>query len=224
MYMKRLMSVIERVRTIRNWWSFVFPLNRFGTKKRIVRLRSGANIWVRDSFSSDFAGILDIAARDVYGLRDVRDAQRIVDVGANIGVFTVLAARRFPRATVYALEPESENFSVLTENIALNRLTNVILLRKAVARVRGVARLYLGAPDAHSLYGSGNYEEVETVPLSDFGDIDFLKIDAEGAERDILPYPARTIAVEVHGENPEQFVRGLGRPYRERHTHVYSIT
>jgi len=222
--MKRLENILERIRTIRNWWDFIFPFNRIGPRKRIAYLRSGARIVLRDPFSSDFAGILDIASRDVYGLSAIKDAKRIVDVGANIGVFSVLAARRFPAATVYALEPEEQNFSLLKENIALNGLTNVVPLRKAAAKQHGTARLYLGAPDSHSLYGSGLHTEVETVPLSDFGDIDFLKIDAEGAERDILPSSAHTIAVEVHGDEPEKFVRSLGRPYRETHRHVYVIS
>ena len=124
---------------------------------------------------------------------------------------------------MYAFEPESKNFTALEENIRLNGLTNVKALRKAVSKQRGTAKLYLGAADSHSLYGKGEYEEVEMIPLSDFGDIDFLKIDAEGAERDILPYPARYIAVEVHGDNPEEFVKKLGRSYRESHQHVYLI-
>lgn len=219
--MKRLENILERIRTIRNWWDFVFPFNHIGPKKRIAYLRSGACIVLRDPFSSDFAGILDIASRDVYGLAQIQDASRIVDVGANIGVFTVLAARRFPKATVYAIEPEGANFALLRENIALNSLSNVVPLQKAVTKKRGAAQLYLGAADSHSLYGSGAYEEVDTIPLSDLDPIDVLKIDAEGAERDILPHEAQYIAVEVHGEDPESFVRGLGRPYTESHRHVY---
>ena len=90
--MRRLANVLERIRVIRNWWAFVYPFNRIGNKKRIAYLRSGAKIWIRDPLSSDFAGILDIASRDVYGLKDFTGAKKIVDVGANIGVFTVLAA------------------------------------------------------------------------------------------------------------------------------------
>jgi len=222
--MRRFANMWERIRVIKNWWNFVFPFNRFGPAKRVAYLRSGAKICIRDPFSSDFSGILDIAARDVYQLARIHEAKKIVDVGANIGVFTVLAARRFPNAKVYAIEPEVENFALLQENIRLNNLSNVTLLQKAVAKEKGTARLYLGAPDSHSLYGSGVYEEVETVLLSDFGDIDVLKIDAEGVERDILPYPAKHIAVEVHGENPEEFVKRLGMSYYEPHAHVYILS
>ena len=222
--MRRIANILERIRVIKNWWAFVFPFNRIGEKKRLAYLRSGAKIWIRDPFSSDFSGILDIASRDVYGLANIAEARKIVDVGANIGVFTVLAALQFPDAQVYSFEPESENFEALKENIKLNHITNVTPFQKAVARTRGTARLYLGAADSHTLYGTGEYVEVGTIPLSDFGDIDVLKIDAEGAERDILPNPARYIAVEVHGEDPEAFVKTLGRPYHENHAHVFIIT
>ena|SRR2546422_5155261 len=66
----------------------------------------------------------------------------VVDVGAHIGRYTLIAARR--GAKVVAVEPEPSNFSVLKENIELNGFSNVIACQFALSNTTGRRSLYLG--------------------------------------------------------------------------------
>lgn len=116
----------------------------------------------------------------------------VIDVGANIGYYTLLAAKR--GATVYAFEPEPHNFDLLQRNIALNDFENVAALRQAVANISGKGPLYMNDANlgAHSLIGSAvpvkvGEVEVELVTLDDLADEVgnrslVVKMDVQGAE------------------------------------------
>jgi len=133
--------------------------------------------------------------------RVVRDGHTVVDIGANIGYFTLLAARLVgKKGKVYAFEPEPRNYSILLKNIALNGYENVAPMPKAVSNAAGIARLYLSSKDigAHTIRQyhdkrqfdekeSGEFVEVESVTLDELFDdkkqpIDVIKMDIEGAE------------------------------------------
>ena len=119
----------------------------------------------------------------------------VLDVGAHIGYYTLLAARQAgPEGKVYAFEPELENHALLLENIELNGYQNVVPVKMAVSDRTGTADLILTALDSgrHSMYHHGLPEQgslaVETTTLDAFVEsldwprIDLVKIDVEGAE------------------------------------------
>lgn len=59
---------------------------------------------------------------------EMKPGQVFYDIGANIGVYTIIAARQIaPGGKVYAFEPHGANFSRLSDNIALNHLQGVII-------------------------------------------------------------------------------------------------
>jgi FkbM family methyltransferase len=124
----------------------------------------------------------------------------IVDVGANIGVYTVALAKIFPSATVIPLEPDAAVTEVLRKNVALNGLENVALdhLGKAVGAAATRGRL-VRDPAGDSVYSRVELQEegdVEVVRLDDLGlaDVDLMKIDVEGAEFDVLDGAAELLA------------------------------
>jgi precorrin-6B methylase 2 len=64
----------------------------------------------------------------------VQPGDRVVDVGAHVGYFTLLAARLCgPNGRVFAFEPHPDNFRLLERNIRENGAENVTAVRKAVA-------------------------------------------------------------------------------------------
>lgn len=119
----------------------------------------------------------------------------IVDVGAHVGYYTILAAKANPDATIWALEPEPYNFSLLCRNIRMNRCSNVRPLKKAAHSNSGTGRLYL---DTHATRGWGRHSTraptgertprpapVHNVALDELLENDtvqVVKIDVEGAE------------------------------------------
>jgi FkbM family methyltransferase len=118
----------------------------------------------------------------------------VVDVGANIGVFTVTAARIDPRVQVFAFEPNPASYALLEENLRLNDLRNVTATQAAVGEKAGSASLDISSPQAgmHSIYGPGAERiEVPVVALDDFiterqVSPAILKVDVEGYEPQVL--------------------------------------
>lgn len=127
--------------------------------------------------------------------RFIDKGMTVVDVGANIGFYSLLAAQKVgPTGRVYAFEPEPANFALLRKNIVLNGYTNITPFPKALTERNGRIALYLSTQGSgsHSIYrdqavGNENVE-VESVSFDDFWEsegrpeIGFIKMDIEGAE------------------------------------------
>jgi FkbM family methyltransferase len=140
----------------------------------------------------------------------------VVDIGANIGVFTVYAAS-ITQNTVYAFEPSPSTFEVLKRNIGANGLSNVIAGMFAVSARRGT-ELFIETEDstnrklkAIAPNATEKCIEVSSITLQDIMDrnnieqIDFLKLDCEGSEGLILESTSKDclqriskIAMEFH--------------------------
>jgi FkbM family methyltransferase len=117
-----------------------------------------------------------------------------VDVGANIGWYSVHVAVADPTARAIALEPIPSSFRWLSAAIASNRLGNVVPVNAAVGAERGEITLYVdstisGAASAAPSTGQAGLEPITcpVVTLDDVvaehgGTVDVLKLDIEGAE------------------------------------------
>lgn len=129
--------------------------------------------------------------------RFVREGDTFVDIGANVGYFTLVASRLVgDTGHVYAFEPDPVAFGILQRNVRLNGLRNVTLEQKAVSNEPGTLRLFLSEKNKgdHQIYESDEQRksiDIEAVTLDDYfadyeGRIDFVKIDTQGAEAVIL--------------------------------------
>jgi len=118
-----------------------------------------------------------------------------VDVGANIGYFTCLAARAVgPRGVVHAIEPAPENVEALKRNVRLNGFRNVVIHAAAAADVADVRTLRLTTEVTHhGLYDHPDSRtvgevRVPTAPLDALVEVPakLIKVDVEGAEVEVL--------------------------------------
>jgi FkbM family methyltransferase len=126
----------------------------------------------------------------------LKEGDVFLDVGANIGWYTVYAAKAVgATGKVIAFEPEPSNLDMLRRNVRANGLKNVVVEGRALSNAAGSFKLFLerGNLGKHSLvleHGGKHYVNVETIPLDDYwkgqGDIKLVKIDTEGAEGLIL--------------------------------------
>jgi FkbM family methyltransferase len=126
----------------------------------------------------------------------LRPGMVVVDVGANIGMYTMLSAQAVGSSgTVFAFEPVPEVYRRLTENLAISGIVNVAPHRIAISDTTGTARFYLGRTDSMgSLCRTQTAVaiEVPTETLDNFLErngvtrVDAVKIDAEGAEMRIV--------------------------------------
>jgi FkbM family methyltransferase len=158
-----------------------------------------------------------------YFKKLVKPGMRVVDVGANIGYYTLLAQKLVGRrGKVWSFEPEGENFADLCGNIRLNNgLGTVMAIQKAVSDRDGRARMYLAKDSgAHSLVlnWGGKSVGVETVKLDSIikGRVDVVKTDTEGNEVAVLRGAERLLK---RNRDIKLFVelqfRLLGKPYMD---------
>ena len=119
----------------------------------------------------------------------IKKGMTVVDIGAHIGYYTLIAANLVgKKGKVYAFEPEQKNYSLLKKNIKINEYRNIVPVKKAVSSKTGTAKLFLQTSALHTLICPQNNKqsiEIETVTLDNFigeNKINFIKIDAEGAE------------------------------------------
>jgi FkbM family methyltransferase len=146
-----------------------------------------------------------------------------VDCGANIGLASRYLKQAFPQATVIAIEPDQENFKLLSEN--LSGLPDCHPVLAAVWPVPGFVQLERDGL-RHSAFrtkattGSGDTIEALSIPsiMERFGleRIGLLKIDIEGAEMELFSAPDLSwlervdrIAIELH----DLFKPGCGNAF-----------
>lgn len=129
--------------------------------------------------------------------RFVKPGMKVVDVGANYGVYTLTMASLVGHTgKVWAFEPASATASCLRRSIERNRLDNVCLVQCALSDHGGTTKLMLfGNSELNAISREPGNAPGETVPLSTldavaiehyWSDIAFMKLDAEGEELNIL--------------------------------------
>jgi FkbM family methyltransferase len=128
-----------------------------------------------------------------------------VDVGASTGVYTLKAARRVgEQGTVIAIEPFPEILATLWYSVQRNGFTNVRLRNLCLAAGRGVRTLWLNEGKPHSFSIAQRAADAPGISVlaltldelcawEGLERLDYLKIDAEGAESEILAGATETI-------------------------------
>ena len=110
----------------------------------------------------------------------------IVDVGANIGYYSLLAGKTAKK--VYAIEPEELNFSILKKNTQSNGLKNIELIKAGAGRRQGKVTIKRSKinPGAHKVEMEGG--EITMIKLDDLikEKVDVIKIDVEGMEANVI--------------------------------------
>jgi FkbM family methyltransferase len=177
-----------------------------------VQTHDGFDLRLRCNGGDRYAFYENLIRRDyLSGGQELGLGDTVIDIGANIGCFTVLASRAVgPVGRVVAAEPDPATYPFLEENVGRNSPSGHVALRRvAVGGHSGTARLISSATALFSsIYQrvdsrqvDGDVVEVELVTIDQLMDgagIDrcrLLKLDCEGAEYEIL----ETMTPEVAG-------------------------
>jgi len=161
----------------------------------IITLNDGAKFLVRPGIP-DIQMINEIYIAKEYrrNLNKIGKKPMIVDIGGNIGSFSVFISRLIKDARVFVFEPFPDNFKILKKNIEINHLQDRIEpFQLGVAKSKSKRKLFLGklGNATHSLFEKSEKSIIiKTVSLQDILKeikfCDFLKIDCEGAEYEII--------------------------------------
>lgn len=156
--------------------------------------RSQATFRVLDE--GDLYTLREMYEMNVYGIRadEVGPNKKVLDIGANIGVFSVWAALQ--GASVSAFEPDPRTLPTLTENIGRNGVNHLVsICPEGVMGVSGVLDFFSTEQSAHSTFYQEMVDQRATkmsLSVRGFDEVlgddiwDVVKIDAEGAEYDML--------------------------------------
>jgi FkbM family methyltransferase len=139
---------------------------------------------------------------------------RIVDVGANIGAFTIWLHRQCGVLEGFLFEPDLDSFSICQFNLNQNGCDDIRLDRQAIGGITREAEMWVNSaqPARSSLCRqslNGRTQKTHVISLSDWlktvpGDLDLLKLDCEGSEWEILDAGAKAfsrfglVVAEVH--------------------------
>lgn len=201
-----------------------------------IRIASGANKGLRWSLASAGSGY-GSGTREraqLSALSHLLHADDVVwDVGAHCGFITLFAAKHVgPSGRVHSFEPGEASRWFLRKHVKWNRLTNVAIHPYALGAHDGHARFGGGATSKQDRLGGGSdVVPVRTIEtLLDTGECDipdFLKIDVEGAEADILSHglsalhPAVRLLIAVHSE---ELYHDCARPLESAGYRTYEST
>jgi len=170
-------------------------INKNDNTTRYLNLRNGLQLSVKKD-AGDLTTLFEIFVNDDYSFKGDPDADfNILDIGANIGYFSLFISGKFPKASVFSFEPFPDTFRRLSENINGNNMSNIKAFEYAVSDFNGKSDFYsfdwAGCNtliDKNFDEGHFNKTTVECVSFDDIFEIagvkgfTFGKIDCEGSE------------------------------------------
>ncbi|MCC6287524.1 MAG: FkbM family methyltransferase [Chitinophagaceae bacterium] len=176
------------------------------------------------TYSGDIAMFYEIFWQKVYEvvINKNTNPHTIIDIGANIGMASLFFSQRFPQAIIYAVEPDADNFEILTENLSEEiQSGNLIPVKAAIADKDGEVYLqkkeYAYNSSVSEVAVSDN--KVRAFSMHSFfremmiEQVDILKIDIEGMEENIFRADTgwlervNVIVMECHSAAIEQLCR-----------------
>nr|WP_290668568.1 FkbM family methyltransferase [Ardenticatena sp.] len=189
-------SIITLLMQVENW--YMLPALTVRKQSSIITLRSGYKFKVRGLM--DVWIVKETCLDRLYEASSIKieDGWTVVDIGAGIGDFSILVAKENPNCRVFAFEPFPESFRLLQENLNLNRVSNVTAFQMAVGAESG--KMLLAATGEAVQHTTTHNDspvgvattEVRGISLDEVFEsnglayCDFLKIDCEGCEFEVL--------------------------------------
>jgi len=200
------------------------------------------------TYRGDLGFVSEVNCRRVYEVTPdfvSRPGDVCVDVGANIGCFSLYCAQTNKSGQIIAVEPDPETFSCLIENLRMNHADNVIPLRAAISNKSENITLNVGPGSNMARVSKSNssvpfaqinvpgYTLDDLVKSNNLGKIDLLKIDVEGHEVECLKGArnalrlTQRIVLEFHSEQIKQLVIQIlsdaGFGLSEKDTLIYGV-
>lgn len=202
--MRAAYRVINGLRSVGNKLPAIrHILGRGGGAGFVYELPHGIHMYVGNSPADRTVifSVREIFDQEVYKMPGCEDSRVIVDLGANVGVFTLYASQKYPQAKIISVEAGSDNADYLARSIVLNSLSDrVSVMHAAVWETDGELTLYRNdvTSRAHSVMWNDeggahkDSERVKSLSLKNLFELngiescDLLKMDIEGAEYQVL--------------------------------------
>lgn len=167
---------------------------------------NGGKIWFYRSWELMHA-FDEIIVRELYRFEASSPSPRIIDCGSNIGLSVLYFLKLYPESRITAFEPDARNFDVLQKNLGRYEAKEIDLRQKAVWVHNGHITFDERGGEGSKIAESGGLE-VRCTRLADLlhEPVDFLKIDIEGAEYEVIKdcapllHNVKHLFLEYHGQ------------------------
>jgi FkbM family methyltransferase len=231
--LERIKWILTRPRTMVRAWRVLglrttlrlVIIRLTGTPQNKYRLRLprySHPIFIRGGRSTDALALYEVMVTNEYALTNDLDSPAfIIDGGANVGMASVYFLNRYPTARVIAVEPGDANLEMCRLNLEPygNRVT---LVHGAIWKSGGRLSFEMGDQEWLGQVREDQSGSVAALTMASLiargsGQVDLLKLDIEGSEREIFGPDAhewlpriRNIAIELHGDDrKDQFFAAL---------------
>jgi len=215
---KRIKQDLQIIRLVKNW-AEILTAKYNHNQINHIELRNGFIMNAPPEVDLIFL-FHEIWLDKVYSPEGYKlDQDRVIfDIGANIGIFALFASANSLDGKVYSFEPFTKNAEYFEKNVRESKLDNVKLFKKAISRDNSERVLEINDSwIKHTLVENqlnSNGTKVDCISLdealSDIDKCDFMKIDCEGSEYEILYYSSpetikkiRKIVGEYHNKDSE---------------------
>ena len=215
--LRKIFLIPKCILKIKNWQIALLYYLTNKNEQKEIRLKNGTKCIMRNK--SDAVAFFENFILEVNNLEKIIKIEQndvVIDIGAHVGYFTLYAAKRAQNGKIISFEPTKESFLVLKNNVKINNFKNIIINNLAVGKT-SKKRIFF----VDNKYGISNTfydrkiglekEIVQTTTLDEIykkynlEKIDFLKMDCEGAEFEIILNTStevlkkiKKISIEIH--------------------------
>ena len=184
------------IQLFKNWWLYPIVYLKLTKKPTVVfETKNGTKIMIRVD-STDLMALTHVWLIKEYAKHEIEinKTDTVIDVGAHIGLFSLLASQYCTDGKIYAFEPIKENYKILESNVQLNNLSNIKTENCAISKSNSKITIYQSDDESgHSKFiQTDNPIEVTSKSLNDFfkekdlKKCNLLKLDCEGSEYEII--------------------------------------
>jgi len=197
MVIQKILGWKRSLKLYKKPWKVFLLWKKITKKISRIETKNGIKFFVRPGIS-DIQMINEVFYDEYYNraLSHMKNKERVIDIGANIGAFTLRAARSPAVDKVYSFEPFPSNYDIMQKNIQINNLTKKInLFQYGVGNKKEKRKFYFDPRGnaTHNLFiKSDKFIEISTITLKNIFEennlkkCSLLKIDCEGAEYEIF--------------------------------------
>lgn len=198
--MNKLFKLILIVKTIENFPTAILDKIGFIHGNILYKIRNKNMKFIARSGTEDMAEITVVTSGYEYGINSIKLLKNptIVDLGGHIGTFSILMARKLKdKCRIFTFEPDEDNYSLLEQNINLNKIKSITPQKLAISDYvgKGFLKKEKMNTDAYHLDLSKKKStncEISTLPVvlkkQKLNKVDLLKMDIEGAEYNIFQH------------------------------------
>jgi len=195
-FSSKLQVFLNSRKIFKNWYIYPKVYYKLSNDKFVIfKTKTGLKIKIRVR-STDLMALTNVWMINEYDVEDfeINVNDTIIDIGAHVGLFSLLVSQLCKTGKILSFEPARENFDLFVSNLKLNHVKNILPFNMVVSKNSGRSNLFLNNDQsAHSIFSkSSESVNVESISLqkifedNKISSCKLLKLDCEGAEYEII--------------------------------------